>query len=121
MNFDPMTPIWMQVATQLKHDMLSGALPPGGKLPGARELAVTYSINPNTAARVYRELEQEGICETRRGLGTFVTSDSARLETLREEMAAEALRRFLTTLEGIGLTRQNAIDMLKEEANQAGK
>ena len=76
MNYDPMTPIWLQVATQIKQQIVTGVLPPGAKLPGGRDLAVQYGINPNTAARIYQEMEREGVCETKRGLGTFVTEDT---------------------------------------------
>ena len=61
MQFDPNSPIWLQVMTAIKTDIAAGRIKPGDKLPGGRELAVTYSINPNTAARVYQELEKEGV------------------------------------------------------------
>ena len=64
MDFNPMMPIWLQVVTAIKHDLVCGIIQPGSKLPGGRDLAVKYSINPNTAARGYQELEKEGICET---------------------------------------------------------
>ena len=73
MNFDPMSPIWLQVAIRIKQQIVTGELPPGSKLPGGRDLAMQYGINPNTAARIYQELEREGLCATQRGLGTFVT------------------------------------------------
>lgn len=71
MQFDPMSPIWLQVMTALKTDIAVGKRLPGEKLPGGRDLALAFSINPNTAARVYQELEKEGLCETRRGMGTY--------------------------------------------------
>ena len=52
-----------------------------------RDLAVEYTINPNTVSRVYKELEMEGVCFTRRGMGTFVTEDPERVQQLKEEMA----------------------------------
>ena len=57
MEFDAATPIWMQVATCIKTDIVSQKLMPGAKLPGGRELALRYTINPNTAARVYQMLQ----------------------------------------------------------------
>ena len=47
MNFDPMTPIWAQVATHLKQRIVTGELPPGSKLPGGRDLALEYGIKRN--------------------------------------------------------------------------
>lgn len=115
LNFDPMVPIWLQVATALKREIVTGKIPPGGKLPGGRDLAIRYEINPNTAARIYQELEREGVCQTRRGLGTFVTEDEASIASLRREMAEAALIRFTDELQGLGFSRQDGIRMLMEE------
>ncbi len=119
MNYDPMTPIWLQVTTALKREIVTGKIPPGGKLPGGRDLALRYEINPNTAARIYQELEREGLCATRRGMGTFVTSDGEKIDSLRKEMAGSAVRRFLRELQGLGITREAGIQLLMEEEDKA--
>ncbi len=115
MNFDPMTPIWLQVATRLKQQIAAGELATGAKLPGGRDLALQYGINPNTAARIYQEMEREGVCETRRGLGTFVTEREEVIRTLREEMARQAVERFLKDISGLGFTREDAVTLIHEE------
>ena len=117
MNFDPMTPIWLQVATRLKQQIATGTLPPGAKLPGGRDLAIQFAINPNTAARIYQELEREGVCDTRRGLGTFVTERADKICALRAEMAQQALKRFLTDLSGLGMGPEDAIQLIQKEEN----
>ena len=115
MNFDPMSPIWLQVATRLKQQIVTGELPPGSKLPGGRDLALQYGINPNTAARIYQEMEREGLCRTQRGLGTFVTESRETIEALREEMARQAVSRFLADLAGLGLSREEAVRLIQKE------
>ena len=115
MNFDPMSPIWLQVATRLKQQIVTGELPPGSKLPGGRDLAIQYGINPNTAARIYQEMEREGLCRTQRGLGTFVTESRETIEALREEMARQAVSRFLADLAGLGLSRDEAVRLIQKE------
>ena len=115
MNFDPMSPIWLQVATRIKQQIVTGELPPGSKLPGGRDLALQYGINPNTAARIYQELEREGLCLTQRGLGTFVTESRETIEALRVEMARQAVSRFLSDLIGLGLTRKDAVELIQKE------
>ena len=117
MNFDPMSPIWLQVAIRIKQQIVTGELPPGSKLPGGRDLAMQYGINPNTAARLYQELEREGLCATQRGLGTFVTESRETIEALREEMAGQAVSRFLSDLAGLGLTRKDAVELIQKEEN----
>ncbi|MBQ4451432.1 MAG: GntR family transcriptional regulator, partial [Clostridia bacterium] len=59
MQYDANSPIWLQVMNLIRMDIVTGKRAPGEKLPGGRDLAVQFSINPNTAARVYRELESE--------------------------------------------------------------
>ncbi|MBR6953735.1 MAG: GntR family transcriptional regulator [Clostridia bacterium] len=116
MEFDPMTPIWAQVAGHLRLEMVTGRLQPGEKLPSGRDLALQFAINPNTAARVYQELEAEGLCSTRRGLGTFVTADRARLEAIRLSLAREAAEQFLSRLDKLGLSPGDALRMVGEAA-----
>ena len=115
MIFDPMSPIWLQVATRLKQQIVTGDLPPGSKLPGGRDLALQYGINQNTAARIYQEMEREGLCRTQRGLGTFVTESRETIEALREEMARQAVSRFLADLAGLGLSREEAVRLIQKE------
>ena len=115
MDFDAMSPIWLQIVNRIKGSIATGALPPGEKMPGGRELAIRYSINPNTAARVYQELERAGLCETRRGKGTYVTADTGRIARLRRQMAADAAGRYLRDLENLGMTREDAIRLLSEK------
>jgi len=115
MEYDPMNPIWLQVANRIKGSIATGAIGPGEKMPGGRDLAVQFSINPNTAARVYQELERAGLCETRRGMGTYVTGDTERIAQLRKQMAADAAGRYLRDLKILGLTRDDAVRLLNEK------
>jgi GntR family transcriptional regulator len=70
-------PIYLQLMEQVKHSIETGALRPGEQLPGIRPLAEELVINPNTVAKVYRELEHEGVIELRHGAGAFVASNAA--------------------------------------------
>ena len=67
-------PIYLQLKEQIRHACETGALRPGDSLPPIRNLAESLVINPNTIARVYRELEQEGVLELRHGVGAFVAT-----------------------------------------------
>lgn len=115
MDFNAAAPIWMQVATSIKTDLVTGRLSPGGKLPGGRELALAYTINPNTAARVYQELEKEGLVETRRGMGTFATASAEKIAGLRAEMARTAVHDYLERMTALGYTRTEAIHLIEKE------
>ena len=115
MQFDPMRPIWLQVMAEIETGIVTGMRAPGEKLPGGREMALTYGINPNTAARVYQELEKKGLCETRRGMGTFVTADTRRVAALRDELARQAVDEFLKKVTALGVSREEAARIILEE------
>ena len=80
-------PIYVQLKEQIRHAIETGALSAGDQLPGIRGLAETLVINPNTVAKVYRELEHEGVIELRHGAGAFV-SPNARAKKLTDKLRA---------------------------------
>lgn len=108
-------PIYLQVANLIKRDIVTGKRELGEKLPSVRELAVSYTINPNTVSRVYKELEMEGVCFTRRGMGTFVTENPKKVKSMKEEMAGTLIREFLEGMQQLGFTRAEAIRILEEK------
>jgi len=74
---DPVSgvPIYRQLIGQIRLQIRDGRLAPGSRLPPVRELAATLTVNPNTVARAYRELESAGLLDTLQGSGTFVRGD----------------------------------------------
>ena len=112
-EYNPALPICMQVATSIKRDIVTGKLEPGGKLPSVRDLAIEYTINPNTVSRVYRELEMEDVCFTRRGMGTFVTEDLEKIVQMKEEMATELTKQFLDGMRQLGFSREESIHFIE--------
>jgi GntR family transcriptional regulator len=73
------TPIHLQLAEQTRLAIATGGLRPGDQMPTVRELASRLRINPNTVARVYRDLQAEGLLASRQGSGTFVAEDARRV------------------------------------------
>jgi len=88
------TPIYAQLERGLRAGIATGRLQPGDQLPTVRQLAVELSVNANTVARVYAELERAGVIETRRGVGSFVTATPAQAHPPREH--DRRLRAFAT-------------------------
>jgi GntR family transcriptional regulator len=97
---DPM-PLYAQIERAIRLAIATEKLSPGDQLPTVRQLAVDLRVNANTVAKVYVELERDGVLETRRGVGTFVRerrSDAARgdrkreLRLLTDRFLAEAKR-----------------------------
>ena len=92
------TPIYAQIERGLRAGIAAGRLRPGDQLPTVRQLAVELRVNSNTVARVYADLERNGVLETRRGVGSFVsaTPDHARPPAEHQRR----LRAFVTRLLG---------------------
>ena len=94
------TPIYKQIADQVRLAVASGKLKVGDQLPSIRALAEDLVVNPNTVARVYADLARDGLVESRAGRGVFVTRKRnvftreegwRRLEPLMDAMIAEAM------------------------------
>jgi len=70
-------PIYLQIVEQVKRAVALGGLKPEEGLPSVRQLAVELTINPNTVARAYLELEHQGVIYKRQGQGTFVSAQAS--------------------------------------------
>lgn len=75
------TPIYLQLVQGVKEAVARGVLQAGDRIPPVRELASELMINPNTIAKAYQRLEQDGIIETMRSRGTFVAKGAVRKDT----------------------------------------
>ena len=87
-------PVYQQIVDQVKRDIALGRLVKAERLPTVRQLAQQLTINPNTIAKAYRQLEQEGIIVTRAGAGAFVASlDSNLSRSVRRRIICGELER----------------------------
>jgi GntR family transcriptional regulator len=94
-------PIYIQIMNHVKHLIATGVLTPGQQLPTIRQLAVDITVNLNTVAHAYAELEREGLLTIQRGRGTFIAAPEngpdltqmrdSKLQTLVDNLFAEAL------------------------------
>ncbi len=114
MEYNTGAPIYLQVINELKKKMVKGELKPGEKMPSSRNLAVEYKVNQNTAARIYREMEMQGYCFTRRGIGTFVSEEENMFQDLKKEMASELLKNFMHEMKGLGYKKDDIIDQIAD-------
>jgi GntR family transcriptional regulator len=71
-DLESKVPIYIQVEEQIRALIAAGQLRPGDQLPTIRELAADLRVNYNTIARIYLDLDRDGIISTQRGRGTFV-------------------------------------------------
>jgi DNA-binding transcriptional regulator YhcF (GntR family) len=118
MEFNNNMPIYLQVIHKLKQDIVTGKLKLGEKMPSSRDYSNELGLNFNTVARVYKEMEMENIVFTKRGLGTFITESSEKVESIRLEMAKELIENFVDGMLQIGFTQEDMINFIKKSNKQ---
>ena len=98
-------PLYAQLTRAIQFAITTGRLRIGEQLPTVRQLAVELRVNANTVAKVYAELEREGILETRRGVGTFVCARhfEAKSRQDQNEILRELVDRFVEEAASDGL------------------
>jgi GntR family transcriptional regulator len=112
-------PIYRQLVGQLREAVARGRLQPEQRLPSVRELSRALVVNPNTVARVYTELEREGMLNTRPGLGVFVARPKAELtKRVRKERLLELLDRFLTEAVHLGFSSDEVLASIAQRVGQ---
>lgn len=115
-DFLPDKPIYQQLIERITGSIISGEMQPGEKLPSVREYAVEVGVNANTMQRVYKELEQMEITETKRGQGSFVTEDIEKISGLRDEMKEQLVLSFIQNVQALGFSTSEMVTYLQERS-----
>ena len=111
--------IYEQVVRQLKFAVASGKLRKGELIPSVRELSKQLAINPNTVARAYRQLQDEQVLESVRGLGMqMMDGAEKRCRSERKKLIAARLKEVLLEARRSGLLRDDVRKILDKELNQ---
>lgn len=110
------TPPFEQVRAHIAGLIAQGELTPGTKLPTVRQLAADVGLATNTAARVYRELESDGLIVTHGRRGTFVSSDitEAGSVSVVAAQARTAAGEFTARARRLGLSRSEAVQLVDQ-------
>ena len=107
--------VYQQIIDQVKRDIALDRLKTGEKLLTVRQLAVHLAINPNTIAKAYRQLEQEGIIVTRPGAGAFVADTSTNMNlSVRKKIICEDLERVITEAVHMKIDKENLVRWFNE-------
>lgn len=108
-SWNDQAPIYQQLADRLATQLLDGDPQEGEAMPSVRALASQYVINPLTVSRALQALVDEGLVESRRGMGMYVRT-GARLRLLRserEQFLQEEWPRLRDKLRRLGLTAKD--------------
>lgn len=109
------TPIYEQIQLGVKELIIKGALKNGDKMPSVRELSSILTINPNTISKAYGELEREGIIETLRGKGTFVTDKyRGKVDERKMDYIFNELKKIILEAKCGGISEEEFIKIVLE-------
>lgn len=113
-------PFYRQIIDQVLLAVADGRLSAGTQLPTVRQLAVDLSVNLNTVAKAYREMEIRGIVDTQQGTGTFISSRRPDPKAREKRKAvADLVDRFIANGEALGITLDDLVEALVERAAKA--
>lgn len=112
-------PVYQQIIDQVKRDIALGRLIKDEKLPTVRQLAGQLAINPNTIAKAYRQLEQEGIIITKPGSGAFVANlDSSLSRAVRKRLVSEELDRIAVEAFHMQIDKQALLEWFSDAVDK---
>ena len=103
------TPPFEQLRVQVRDAVAAGELVAGAKLPTVRALAEQLGLAVNTVARAYRELDADGLIETRGRAGSFVAPQG----DAGQQQAEAAAREFVERTRRLGLHDASALDLVR--------
>lgn len=113
-------PIYRQLVDQIRDSVARGKLSAGIQLPSVRAMSRELVVNPNTVAKAYGVLEQEGVLVTRPGKGVFVAESNATdlTKKARRDRLTASLDSFLTEAVHLGFTSEEVVEMVSHRVSR---
>ena len=107
-------PLYEQIQTQIKTQIINGNLNPGDGLPSIRNLAKELKVSIITTKRAYEELEKDGFIETIVGKGTFVSNQNTeRLKEITLYNIENKLEEIIKQAKAVGITLEEGLEIFK--------
>jgi len=118
-SFNNRDPVYLQVVRHFKVDIATGKLQAGQTIPSRRELAAQLNINPNTAQRAYKEMEDQGLIVTEGNAPSRVTTNQQVLGSVRHELIEESVDAFIAAVRSIGVPVDELLQIVKSKYESA--
>jgi GntR family transcriptional regulator len=105
-------PIYRQLRDRVIAMILDGVLKEGDPLPSVRTVAAEYRVNPLTVLKGYQQLVDDGLVETRRGLGMFINAGARNLllQGERQKFLSDDWPRIHATIQRLGLKTEELLN-----------
>ena len=120
-QFSNDAPIYSQLIQQIQVGIVSGAFPPGQRLPSVRDLATEAGVNPNTMQRALAELERDGLVYSQRSAGRFVTEDQIMIDQVKRDLAQRHIQAFWEAMTHLGYDREAVLTLMRQEISKEGE
>lgn len=117
LHFDQLTPIYLQVLYWFKKRIVMGEFKREESIPSRRALASELKIHPNTAQKVYKELEEQRLITTDRNVPSKVTMDQSIIDRARIELLENAVKQFVESIYAIQIPLEEVIINFEKEYN----
>lgn len=114
-HFNKRDPVYVQVVQHFKEQIARESYEPGQEIPSRRELANQLKINPNTAQRAYKEMEEAGLIYTEGNNPSRITKDEKVLRNVRTELIEDAVESFITAVDPVNIPIDDLIEIVKQK------
>jgi GntR family transcriptional regulator len=117
-SFNNRDPVYLQVVRHFKEQIAVGNLVAGQEIPSRRELAAEMKINPNTAQKAYKEMEEQGLIHTERNFPSVITKDETILNSVRQELILSAVDSFVEAIRPIQVPVDELLRIVEEKYSE---
>ncbi|MFD1957114.1 GntR family transcriptional regulator [Paenibacillus thailandensis] len=120
-QFNARDPVYLQVVRHVKEQIATGGLEAGQLIPSRRELAALLKINPNTAQKAYKELEEQRLIITEGNSPSRITSDKELLRQIRMQLISEEIEAFISSIRKINVPVDELLEIIKTKYEEGCK
>ena len=114
-------PIYLQLIEQIEIKICSGKFAPGSKLPSVRDLAQEAAVNPNTMQKALSILEVDGLLNTNRTSGRFITEDAKMIQQAKHKLAQDQISEFVEKMKSLGFGKAETLSIISTMLEEAKK
>ena len=111
------SPIYMQILLYIKRGAVAGTIADGDELPSRRTLSALLGVNPNTVQKAYRMLEEEGLIRSHAGAKSYMVLEEGTVARIRGELLEEDAREAVNKLRQMGVSMDEALDLIRRYWN----
>ncbi|MCT4791043.1 MULTISPECIES: GntR family transcriptional regulator [Exiguobacterium] len=115
LHFNKRIPIYLQVLDWFKKRIVMGEFKRGESIPSRRALAATLKIHPNTAQKVYKELEEQQLITTELNVPSKVTMDQSVIDQARTELLDNTVTQFVESIRALQISLEEGLINFEKE------